>query len=520
MEDFEALERNVHNLVKGSVRIHSAENEGISLLRKRSQPLILLRKKKKKNSSSIVDFYSHVLSWKMKNGLSRADLGLPRLTKAPVVYNNPAEYFRMAVEVAVEECRAFIEQSLQLRSPSSEILRLQYVEHSLHGELVALEMILLSGDREVLRPGAIFKLRPLPSSLSSEGRSCLATVAQGTYAHEVTARKNILLWLHAHQFIDGDEGEGFWGTSTWQACCLGSAITSQRIFSQACSQVEPPFIYKLLGHKQSTHLKFSIDSDESSPILAPIDALQYSFHSEEPCIYHCDHGFGDLNKSQQKAYAKCIDLTGEKGRIQLIQGPPGCGKSHFLSVLLEGLVARKKKVMVCCPSNKSLLVLLELFLERRQVQESNLSVILVGVDAKLNLDVSKNKGSSLTDKARHFLEPIASEDVFFYTAQKRTMALLETMLHSLTASSSKNSLELEVQILFQRLMNKLQKDCPCLYNKKLKKYYMRLQEEEGKSNEGLSILVSKVLEVLAHEDMQAELVASAGNVFAMHFKVI
>lgn len=38
--------------------------------------------------------------------------------------------------------------------------------------------------------------------------------------------------------------------------------------------------------------------------------------------------------------------------LQLGKGPPGCGKTHFLAVLIRALARQGSRVLVCAPSNK------------------------------------------------------------------------------------------------------------------------------------------------------------------------
>ena len=101
-----------------------------------------------------------------------------------------------------------------------------------------------------------------------------------------------------------------------------------------------------------------------------------------------------------------------QGQLKIVQGPPGCGKTHLLSALIHLLAAPVEamcsKVMVCAPSNKGVCVALEKFLEvlkadddgggeGDQNDEDALFVSIIGVEGKilgdLNLLSSGSSGS-------------------------------------------------------------------------------------------------------------------------------
>ena len=57
-----------------------------------------------------------------------------------------------------------------------------------------------------------------------------------------------------------------------------------------------------------------------------------------------------LNRSQQDALLMCLNNiernNGNSGHISLVQGPPGCGKTHFLVALMHVLLSRGHKLIV------------------------------------------------------------------------------------------------------------------------------------------------------------------------------
>jgi hypothetical protein len=147
-----------------------------------------------------------------------------------------------------------------------------------------------------------------------------------------------------------------------------------------------------------------------------------------------------LNKSQLVALRDCVSCTvavgegkgvGSNGNLQLVQGPPGCGKTHFLVSLLHVLVSRRYNMCVCAPSNKAVCVALEKFLNTDGASISQ--CVLVGVEDKLESCsitsvINTNKKTffpkpilpeSLTNLTCNFIYPTLTADIFAYTYSSR-----------------------------------------------------------------------------------------------------
>jgi len=84
-----------------------------------------------------------------------------------------------------------------------------------------------------------------------------------------------------------------------------------------------------------------------------------------------------LNLSQQKAVGAILsaDLT------TVIQGPPGTGKTHTLSIAIEELVKRGKKVLITAPSNTAVDNLC------KKIADSKISLLRVGNDEKIAAEI-------------------------------------------------------------------------------------------------------------------------------------
>ena len=75
-----------------------------------------------------------------------------------------------------------------------------------------------------------------------------------------------------------------------------------------------------------------------------------------------------LNDSQINAIVNCIGVE----RLALIHGPPGTGKTTTLIALIEELVKRNQKILVCAPSNSAVDLL------ARGIGEKGIDVLRIG----------------------------------------------------------------------------------------------------------------------------------------------
>lgn len=105
-----------------------------------------------------------------------------------------------------------------------------------------------------------------------------------------------------------------------------------------------------------------------------LQEFERSFQTEK-----APHLFGHpiLNTSQQEAVGAILsqDLT------TVIQGPPGTGKTHTLSIAIEELVKRGKKILVTAPSNTAVDNLC------KKIAASKISLLRVGNNEKVASEI-------------------------------------------------------------------------------------------------------------------------------------
>jgi len=201
-------------------------------------------------------------------------------------------------------------------------------------------------------------------------------------------------------WIGGSKPRGFHGGVT-KVEVLDTVITQQRMVAAAHVAPSVPFMPLLIGAKAASHVKFfsESDSDDDAP-----DDKDPRVPDDDPMTVRFTALFKDgeidLNASQLRAGAKFIaprtwDPTTEplrradefphipsgpsvplRGSLQLVQGPPGCGKTKFVATAIRAAVrdtseTRDPRILVCAPSNKAVTVVLRKYLDTREVSSNS-----------------------------------------------------------------------------------------------------------------------------------------------------
>lgn len=148
----------------------------------------------------------------------------------------------------------------------------------------------------------------------------------------------------------------------WQVRELDSVISHQRM-AAACAagslKVHPPFLPHVLGLPPASHTHFHSSSDSDD-----VDKGFEGFMDEEGLLRErwldtaadCNAAVvaataaEALNSSQRTALEGFCNAR--TGALQLVQGPPGCGKTMLVVAVLHALRARGLRVLLCAPSNK------------------------------------------------------------------------------------------------------------------------------------------------------------------------
>ena len=282
-------------------------------------------KRKRRRLTGPEEFFQLVLSWPIDKLIAdgRKSLGLAPLAEMPSYFLNKLVYFDTMKQVAVEEARASLLQGLRIPSGQMELKMIKMNSYCEESSLVLILFKIMKGGLEMTRPGSAFKLFDATpnnfnqynngvenSNHSNKRSNCdtknsycnnkklfintnkekfnknqqerfayinedknhdttLAVVAQGSQAMSAATAlggfNSILpLWVHSssplgRQLISSEKD--VMNDSIWKACSLGSLLSYQRMATVCYDSPSPPFMHKLLGHRQVSHIKFDSDSE-------------------------------------------------------------------------------------------------------------------------------------------------------------------------------------------------------------------------------------------------------------------
>ena len=175
----------------------------------------------------------------------------------------------------------------------------------------------------------------------------------------------------------------------------------------------------------------SIDSNKSEVLKDALDGNALAAFG-----YHVPR----LNPTQQKAAKTFLDSSNE--RISIVQGPPGTGKTTLLvSVICHYLMRarqekKKKRLLVCAPTNKAVTVLAVRVLNAIR-DDNSTSTVLIGDQERLLAD---NRGL---------------RQIFVYTWRNVMVKEWELVARSFQAGSNVDKKELVVRA--QKLLNSIKR---------------------------------------------------------------
>jgi hypothetical protein len=236
--------------------------------------------------------------------------------------------------------------------------------------------------RDCLKPGQVFAL----STTSKTSTPVLAAWANGCTR---SGQKSALVLMVTDPNVSI-------ARSPLRAQPIESLLALQRMFDACIRQPNPPFLSLFLAGRKGTHTRFSSDEKDSDDDAEVV--LSSALRSGAACSNDDDpenkrgattttieswksplgvlvsdlaeRAADTLNLSQRKA----LDgfTVGYRGgsKLSLVQGPPGSGKTSFLVATLLRLLRDRVvgsvgggRVLVCAPSNKATVLLLERFFE-------------------------------------------------------------------------------------------------------------------------------------------------------------
>eukprot|EP01038_Epipyxis_sp_PR26KG_P010022 gene10022-13478_t len=380
------------------VRLKPKLNQEMNINKSKSKRLF----KRRSKTDGLLHFYTIVLSWLPKDllmDMSPESIGFSTdsfINSPKITYKNIEEYYDNMMKLCLEECRAILMASLiELKknydswSPNyfAYPFRVDKVSVTARKGLYQVECFLLASGNEIpfngidnFRPGCIIMI------IFNNNKKIL-----GTISNSQSSAKHILsIWVMNTDFDDIESSGGM----IIKIQMVTNLVSFIRIISSIYDCPNTAFLHKMLGNGLPKHIKFSIDSDEeydNNPITPQFPEYQildnYNTDGEiESTTIDIQKYLSQLNFSQQEAVLKCLlgfnVSINHSGNLSLVQGPPGCGKTHVLSILIHIFVELKLRVVVCAPSNKAISVALETYLESND-RKQMCNICIFGVEDKI-----------------------------------------------------------------------------------------------------------------------------------------
>eukprot|EP00605_Chrysophyceae_sp_TOSAG23-4_P000180 GSChrysophyteH1.ASY1.ANO1.214.1 assembled CDS len=304
-------------------------------------------------------FLSLVLSWDVSSIGKK--IPIPTLPKC---FTTGHDYYAYWQKFSLEESRASLFSGLQEKSRPEDCLRVELAARSeydyiqLGQDLVVLEFRvsntqLLDKERfreyvaDFMAPGSVFQMESPASDM--QGELLLASPRRGS--RKLNKEGVIRLIVNSFSFSKVPIG-GRIHAAPWILRNIGSVIVTQRIFAacQGYRSNDIPFISSVLGshYNQPTKIQFNENGNKVDPhppreltlkfLMKKIPSFMLCFDKLPMAWYE------SLNRAQQKALCECLCLGDHHlnaeyvmngpSTLKVIHGPPGCGKTHFLTSLL------------------------------------------------------------------------------------------------------------------------------------------------------------------------------------------
>ena len=313
-----------------------------------------------------------------------------------------------------------------------------------------------------MRPGCCFEIitagevEPCPGVSSS----MLANVVPSSDRSNI--ERQLTLMLYHKLEVPAEAFEGL-----WEVRPLTTLISEQRQF-EACGCSRPtkvPFLHKLLGWKDASHVRFGesdSSSDEDEGEEKKCDFEEHSLHS---------HGLSPqiasglllnpLNATQERAASEY--LSSPSGSVTLVQGPPGSGKTTFtVSCILRCLFQSSeeemgRRILVTAPTNKAITVLASRFLVALD-GDASFNIVLIGVEDKL-VDDDDSLQRSVNSQTDNLRAPSSLRDIFVYTWLNTMSSTFQAILEEILAEQTTKS----ILSRLRGIRKKLRKGIPSLY---------------------------------------------------------
>eukprot|EP00124_Ichthyophonus_hoferi_P001372 Ihof_evm6s69 gene=Ihof_evmTU6s69 len=160
----------------------------------------------------------------------------------------------------------------------------------------------------------------------------------------------------------------------WKIRALGCSLTThQRMCDALVTVPDIPFMPSLLSGLGGS-------ADNEVPWMANITLTTTDL---SPSVDYS--AISNLNIAQQKAIKSFVSAG--PGELQLLEGPPGTGKTMTISAMIQVLIGQGKRCLVCAPSNKAIQVLAERFMrDIEKAGKGGVAAAMVTADERVPAD--------------------------------------------------------------------------------------------------------------------------------------
>lgn len=297
-------------------------------------------------------------------GLSIDEIATPSVEvkyqeKLPNKFESVRAYYSSFQKLILEEARAILQVGMEAVE-----------QNKADSCIVAVEKFKASKNVENPSSLTLSKITQLKESLKScdallivsEENPDIKLIGLVNYLDPEQQKYRILVKVIVDEDILIDYPNAFNEGKKWGISTLGSLITQQRMYQTCLLQPTPKYVNQYV----SGDLQLSSGASTS---FATDFITEINFTPEEEA---------SLNESQKRAIEKFINL---KRGMQLIEGPPGTGKTSTIIALIKKLIEENSRIriLITAPSNQAVQVLAEKLLSITTAVPS----VLVGVEEKL-----------------------------------------------------------------------------------------------------------------------------------------
>lgn len=414
----------------------------------------------------------------------------PPTTRLPTRISRATHYFAPRAALVLEEARHALSEALAKRhaspqksshnNPLAMTLHIHQTEIN-HGTghtrvtLRKLEGPTFTRDQLYhLRAGTVFACQVGNASSSKTNNHIhLAAILSANRDQVATKRQFTVMFFRPITVS---------GSTTLTLEPLESLVSQQRAFEAVTNYGSIAFLSQLLGNKGATHTRFDDDKSKDAADMSTSEIADFfkrydaeqeaKAHNKKPAASKSNNSSSSqpasttkissiftlrpLNPTQERAARTW--MQSKPNTLTLVQGPPGCGKTSLLHTVIARYVAEfgdTKRLLVCAPTNKAVVVLAARFLASLDESRATFLPIMVGdADKLLGDELAAGNGVSTLDASTTATAQLPG--ILCYTWLPTIIEQYQKMLpHFRSTVSNVSKVYHQARCLEKRLLNGL-----------------------------------------------------------------